>query len=110
MIYLANALSLSMLPSCIVTLRAYPITPERASRMLLEAEEWSSCVGHEDTARIYSQILAVDVPARRVSVQLDAWDMVVVGQYSGPRLPEGATRLPEGARIDWWLVVVEGGP
>jgi hypothetical protein len=108
MIYVSNAISLSMLSRHTVTLRCDPITPERASSLLRDAQEWSSCVGHEDTARIYSQILAVDVPARRVSVSLEAWDMLLVGQYSGPRLPEGATTLPPGATIQWWLVVVEG--
>jgi hypothetical protein len=29
-----------------------------------------------------------------------------VAQYVGPRLPEGTTRLPDGARIDYYLVAV----
>ena len=29
---------------------------------------------------------------------------MLVAQYSGPRLPEGATALPAGARIEFWLV------
>jgi len=109
MIYVANAFSLSMIPRHTVTLRCEPMTLERASGLLRDAQEWSSCVGHEDTARVFSRLLGLDVPARRVSVQLQPWDKLLVGQYSGPRLPEGATTLPEGARIDWWLVVVEGG-
>jgi len=110
MIYLANAFSLSMLARHTVTLRCDPITPEQARSLLRDAQEWVSCVGHEDTARIYSKILAVDVPARRVSVSLAPWDTLLVGQYSGPRLPEGVTTLPPGARVDWWVIVVEGGP
>jgi hypothetical protein len=29
---------------------------------------------------------------------------VLVAQYRGPRLPEGATELPEGATIEWYVV------
>lgn len=31
--------------------------------------------------------------------------LTLVGQYRGPRLPDGATTLPEGATIEWWHVV-----
>ena len=30
-----------------------------------------------------------------------------MGQYSGPRLPEGSTSLPEGATIKWYLISTE---
>ena len=41
----------------------------------------------------------------RVSVKLDNPDLhAIIGQYSGPRLEEGATELPEGARIEWWII------
>lgn len=34
-----------------------------------------------------------------------AWS-AIVGQYDGPRLPEGAIALPEGASIRWVFVYV----
>lgn len=46
------------------------------------------------------------VPMNRVNVQLHPGDSALVGQYTGPRLPEGATQLPEGARILWLRVDV----
>jgi hypothetical protein len=39
-------------------------------------------------------------------VSLVPGDRVLVGQYSGTRLPEGATTLPEGATIRWLVVSV----
>jgi hypothetical protein len=60
-----------------------------------------SAVGHEDTARIFSCILQHPVEFNRVSVTLEEDDILLVGQYKGPRLPEGATELPEGAEVVW---------
>jgi hypothetical protein len=63
-----------------------------------------SCVGHADVASVMSKILTVRVPFNRISVSLKEGDTLIVGQYVGPRLPEGATRLPEGAVIKWYVV------
>ena len=66
----------------------------------------TSAVGHADTAAVFSDVLGVPVACDRVSVTLNPGDVALVGQYSGPRLPEGATSLPEGATIKWLLVGV----
>ena len=63
-----------------------------------------AAVGHADTAKIFSQLLGEEIVAARVTVSLKMGDLAIVGQYVGTRLPEGATSLPEGARIDWFLV------
>jgi hypothetical protein len=63
-----------------------------------------SAVGHADTAAVFSSILDRAIEPNRISVKLTRDDMAIVGQYVGPRLPEGATTLPEGAAIEWWLV------
>lgn len=68
----------------------------------------SSAVGHELTAAVFSAVLGVPVACRRETVCLPYGARVVVGQYRGPRLPEGATSLPEGATIEW--LHVEVGP
>lgn len=49
-------------------------------------------------------ILVRPVVANRVNVKLEPGVLILVGQYIGPRLPEGATTLPEGASIEWWTV------
>ena len=57
-----------------------------------------SAVGHADTAAaVFSSVLGVEIPCSRATVALKEGDVALVGQYSGPRLPEGATTLPEGA-------------
>ena len=50
---------------------------------------------------------AQDVPcAGRITVTLHKGDTVMIGQYSGPRLEEGATTLPPGATIKWCRVTI----
>jgi hypothetical protein len=66
--------------------------------------ELTSAIGHEDLARIVSKRLGVELPTNRISVTLTPDDVVVVIQYTGPRLPEGTTKLPKGAKITYWLV------
>lgn len=63
-----------------------------------------SAVGHADTAALFSAILGRKVEVSRVSVKLTDATRLLVGQHIGPRLPEGATALPEGAAIEWWAV------
>jgi hypothetical protein len=67
---------------------------------------FESAVGHADTASIFSEILGLPVPCERRNVSLEEEDVAFVGQYKGPRLPEGTTSLPEEAEIVWWKVTV----
>jgi len=120
-VYISNALSLAMLPErfrdprhpeyedgSVFNLRVTAVADPAAKLRELEKVGYrvESCVGHPDTARLFSRILGREVPANRVSVSLDPHqgDILLVGQYQGPRLPEGATKLPEGASISWLLV------
>lgn len=103
---LTNAFSLNMLPAgfsgCV---SVGPATPDDARDALRKG---GSAVGHADTAAVFSTLLGVAVPTERKTVVLDSGALVVVGQYRGPRLPEGATSLPPGAAIDWIAVWVAG--
>lgn len=79
---------------------------------LEEARNWvaennpSSCVGHADTAALISALLGYEVVMNRVSTSLKAGDRLLIAQYNGARLPEGATSLPEGARLRWILASI----
>ena len=77
---------------------------------VLEANEWESAVGHPDTAAVVSGILGIDIPCQRENVELVGNMALIVAQYSGKRLPVGATTLPEGARIVFRQVVLEEYP
>ena len=89
-----------------VQIKADPITLSQAREIAgLGAE---SAVGHADTAKIFSSLLGVEIPAERKTLSIKNGS-VLVGQYTGPRLPEGATELPEGAEINWWIVEIRQG-
>ena len=83
-----------------------PMTAAEAGRLLAE-KGVESFVGHADTARLFSAQTGVEVPFNRAFSQLAAGEEFVLGQYLGPRLPEGSTQLPEGARIQWYLVSIQ---
>lgn len=73
---------------------------------ILQEHDYTSCVGHANTADLYSETLGLPIEANRISVSLDFGDAILVGAYNGPRLPEGCTTLPEGATINWVVYVV----
>ena len=87
--YVGNAFSLGMVPRELLgQVRLTPCEPP----YLVGLE---SCVGHADTAAV------LNVPMRRVSITLQAGDVLYVAQLRGGRLPEGTTTLPEGFGFDW---------
>lgn len=103
--YISNAFSLNMLGGdpfgYVITVR--PLSKEQAADRAADAV---SAVGHQDTAAIFAAELGVPVTCDRRTITLARGDQVIVGQYSGPRLPEGTTTLPDGAKITWYLVQV----
>jgi hypothetical protein len=122
-ILIANAFALSMLdreaqngtPNGYVAVCGESIATCRVPRpcddpgqFLADADRWDvpvrSVVGHADTAAVFSSVLGRVVAHNRETVKLAPDDILLVGQYIGPRLPEGATALPEGATIEWWIV------
>ena len=100
--YLLNAFSLNMISG-----DANIVVREVSRTMAASlAAHCPSAVGHADTAAVFSSVLGVTVPCNRATVALKDGDVALVGQYSGPRLPEGAVSLPEGATIKWLVVGV----
>lgn len=89
-------------------------SPKEFLESLLECNQFSpdeykmevvSAIGHADIAAIMSNFLELDLPVNRVSIKLDdPKDIVLIGQYIGPRLPEGTTKLPDNAKLEWWYV------
>ena len=80
---------------------------ETEARWIVGNFPHSSAVGHADTAAVLGAALGTEVPMNRTTLQMERGVGLLVGQYKGPRLPEGATALPEGASIEWWLVTSE---
>jgi hypothetical protein len=97
--YLANAFSLNMLDDCDgVQVR---FTKVRKDQLAAEVAELPSIVGHADTAALFTRLLGRPVEVARDSVRLKRGEYLIVGQYVGPRLAEGATSLPKGATVKW---------
>jgi len=96
---LLNAFSLNMFDpsSCFPVFREVSIDEVKACQI-------ESAIGHADTAVVLSNILERNIPTNRISVSLAKGDSAIVAQYIGPRLPEGATMLPEGAKIRFYHV------
>jgi len=103
--FFTNAFSLNMLADPSATLHVHPLTAAEAAHAL--SGQFTHAVGHADTAAVIADLLGVPVPVSRITVQMHPGDCAIVAQYRGPRLPEGATTLPEGANITFALVEVE---
>jgi hypothetical protein len=102
---LVNAFTPGMLSSLNGNIALEEISVEQA-RALAATGEYLSVVGHADTAALFTEQLGVEVKFNRQTVKVGNGDELLLGQYTGPRLPEGATTLPEGAKITWCLVRV----
>jgi|SRR3989344_4436737 len=101
---LLNAFSLNMLAE-------FPAQPLFEEVSLDEVrselcEGFTSAVGHADTAAVFQSELGMPVNAERVTLSLKKGDKAIIGQYRGPRLPEGCSTLPTEAAIQWLRVTV----
>jgi len=108
--YLCNALSLGMLAARAGTTIYISAVSADVIAEQIKLGFVQSAVGHADTAALFAKILGAPVPMARVSLSLGEGDACFVGQYIGPRLPEGATTLPEGATIEWLRIDFRTAP
>ena len=112
MFYITNAFSLNMIEESldygeiVFAVVEDPVDFVRETEARLGGKAVSA-VGHADTAAIFTGILGTEVPAARTSVILTPSDVLLVGQYKGPRLPEGSTELPAGSKITWYHVALD---
>ena len=104
-----NAFSINMIHSNVsnTQLMFSRISLDDAKGMISRAP-WSSAIGHAETAKVVSVTLGTEVPMNRATVTLrndsEEETELLVAQYVGPRLPEGATELPAGSTIQWFHV------
>jgi len=105
-----NAVSLNMIPPSVqdggIIFRR--ISVDEARRLVQEASQVVSAIGHADTAKIVGRELGIELQADRRSITLGD-ELTLVAQYTGPRLPEGATELPQGAHIQFFVVRLASG-
>lgn len=102
--YLLNAIPGALVPAEGVMLSITPVAADVVGRAI-NYEECSSAIGHADTAAVISAMVGAEVPMARVNVPtLQDGDAHYLALYQGPRLPEGATELPEGATLSFFLL------
>ncbi len=104
--YLSNAFSLNMVVADAYLLDVEKYSKEKAA-MTLRINEFTCAIGHKDVAAIVSSDLGLELEANRINVSMDIGDVLLIAQYKGPRLPEGTTALPEGAKIEYFMCVVQ---
>lgn len=106
-----NGISLNMLAQCakgfVVTDRITTIESDAGYNASgLDLVHWSladSYIGHADLCHVIKERHGVSIPCNRATASLTQGEKVVVVQYKGPRLPEGATRLPDGSALEFLL-------
>lgn len=111
---LKSSFSLNMLPEILSPMIIFnifvsPLERGEASGIAFLAaggDKLESDVGDADMAALFTDQLDVVIPVNRVNRSLKPGDELLVGQYSGSQLPEGAVSLPEGATIGWFLVKI----
>ena len=103
-INMLNAETSSINDSC-YCYRFDSVTIEQAQQVLKSiGGRYRCCIGHVDTAQLVGNQLGLELAANRETVSLAPHGVMLVAQYTGPRLPEGTSTLPEGASISYWLV------
>lgn len=99
-ITVTNSFSINMLTSSFHELMFTKVDVEDARRLV--SEGLTSYIGHADMAAVVGNLLEKEVPMNRDTMKFHG--VMLVAQYTGPRLPEGTTVLPEGAAVEFWLV------
>lgn len=106
-IKIANAFSIQMLASMedSIGVGFRKLTPKQVNAMM-DGAGVESYIGDDDTAAVVSDLIGVEVPCNRGFLKLHSGESIIVAQITGGRLPEGATTLPDGFNMDFWLVHV----
>jgi len=102
-VVVANAWSITMLDGRNLVKFA-PATLIYAQE-LVRKNEVESIIGHEGTAKVFSQILGIELPARRVFYKMKEGEVMLIGSLS-QRLPEGKVLTEEELKkipIQWWV-------
>ena len=108
---ITNAFSINMLDAEIAGQDTFAysyqfnlVTLSQVKEILGAGGYYRNCIGHADTAAIVGKEIGLPLQMNRETVRIMPHDVVLVAQYTGPRLPEGTTTLPEGASINYWIV------
>ena len=104
--YIANAFSLQMISDLVKEGGVNISFVEISDLNEIKESETISAVGHPDTAAVISSLLGKEVPANRISINLEKGDILYVAQIIGGRLPEGCKTLPENFSLKFYKVEI----
>lgn len=106
MIFIGSSFSLKMLnrDNPLMRLDVFPVSLEDVKACIKDMP-FKSIVGHPATARVFSELLDVNIEVNRVSYTMKGGDTLIVGLPSGGRLPEGKIlSKDEMGVMDWFIV------
>ena len=104
-IIICNAFSLNMLKGFSTNIKTEELSIPQVQEELNNGFE--SAMGH--STELVSEVLGMDIPQNRTSNKIQDGESILVAQYVGPRLAEGAIQLPEGATLKFIKVTVTYG-
>lgn len=104
-ILLCNAFSLNMLANLNATVKTEELSVAQVKEELEKG--FQSGMGH--STELISALLGMEIPMNRSTNKIEDGQSILVAQYVGPRLPEGAIMLPEGATLKFIKVTVTYG-
>lgn len=107
MVYLGNAFSLQMIVGLLSDTVLFAVS--KVCPAEVAAANFISVVGHADTAAVVGNLLGKEVAFNRANLSLNPGDILYVAQVTGGRLPEGATKLPEGFKMEFLKVEIKKG-
>lgn len=85
-----------------LALKRFFVEPAQLKELIVGAQI-SSVIARQELVNVVNTELGLALEAS--SEPLTFTGHVVLVQYSGPQLPDGATTLPEGASIEWGVVL-----
>ena len=102
--YISNAFSIQMITGLLMEGGVNVSFTEISNLAEIKEAETVSAVGHPDTAAVISDLLGKEVPANRISINLEKGDILYVAQIIGGRLPEGCKTLPEDFSLKFYKI------
>ena len=100
---ISNAFSFNMISRPAGVIRYEEISAEDVKPTL--GDDFVNACGH--SCELINDMTGLTLEKNRINNSLEPGDTLVVCQYVGPRLEEGATSLPPGAKMRFLKVTLE---
>lgn len=85
----------------------WSVSPERFYIIGVGFFKITNCFGHQSTSDLIKELHNIEILCNRSSASIRR-GFIVVPQYRGKRLEEGATKLPEGSKLVPLINIING--